>query len=386
MVFLVGLVSKVSNMMKTTTQPPTAPPQFISAQVLKNFGIIFRIFAPKATSVRLSAGDIPNVPQGGAMTKDEKGVWEVTVPPVPSGAYRYNFTVDGVTTIDPRNAATSESMGNVWSLVTVPGSEMMDTKDVARGAVCAVTYHSKSLSMFRRLHVYTPPGYEKGRGNYPVFYLLHGAGDCDDSWTSVGRAGFIFDNLIAAGKMRPMIVVMPAGHVRPFGAGGALPGVDEFVEDFTKDIMHYIEKNYRTINKREARAIAGLSMGGFQTLNVAVKKLDQFAYIGVYSSGTFGIVPMSRSGAPAAPPPPALAVFPWEENNKAVLDNPSLKKGLKLVWFGIGREDFLLSTSRATVTMLQKHGFTVTSRETEGGHTWLNWRDYLIEFAPQLFR
>jgi enterochelin esterase-like enzyme len=373
--------------MKNNTQPPPAPPQFISAEVQSDRRITFRILAPKATNVRFGAGDIPNVPQGGAMTKSENGVWEITVPPVPSGAYRYNFNVDGVITIDPRNTQTSESMGNTWSLVTVPGAEMMDTRDVPHGAVAAVTYHSKSLDMFRRMHVYTPPGYEKGRGNYPVFYLLHGAGDCDDSWSSVGRAGFIFDNLIAAGKMRPMIVVMPAGHV--WASANPPSGTDAFVEDFTKDIMPHVEKNYRTINKREARAIAGLSMGGFQTLNVAVKKLDSFAYIGVYSSGAFGIVPRQRADNRSAPAPSAsatVAPFPWEENNKSVLDNPNLKRGLKLFWFGIGKDDFLLDTSRATVAMLQKHGFTITNHETEGGHTWLNWRDYLIEFTPQLFR
>jgi enterochelin esterase-like enzyme len=181
-----------------------------------------------------------------------------------------------------------------------------------------------------------------------------------------------------------MIVVMPAGHVR--ASGNPLAGTDAFVEDFTKDIMPHVEKNYRTINKREARAIAGLSMGGFQTLNVAIKKLDAFAYIGVYSSGTFGIVPMQRAGAPAPSASATPTTFPWEENNKAVLDNSNLKKGLKLFWFGIGKDDFLLSTSRATVAMLQKHGFVITNHETEGGHTWLNWRDYLIEFTPKLFR
>src|SRR5207247_838258 len=146
------------------------------------------------------------------------------------------------------------------------------TKDVPHGAVSAVTYYSKSLGRFRRMHVYTPPGYESGQGKFPVFYLLHGAGDCDEAWTSVGRAGFILDNLIAAGKARPMVVVMPAGHPRPSGSGqrggaAARPAVDEFVQDFLSDIMPYAEKHYRVYSDGKHRAIAGLSMGGSQTLN-----------------------------------------------------------------------------------------------------------------------
>lgn len=171
------------------------------------------------------------------MTKDTNGVWEVTLGPLEPGAYRYNFSVDGLGVIDPRNAAISESNNNVWSLVIVPGSDLMDTRDLPHGAVAAVTYYSKALQRFRRLHVYTPPGYETGKGKFPVFYLLHGAGDCDEAWTSVGRAGFILDNLLAAGKVKPMIVVMPAGHTGPFRAGGPRTAQEEFSKDFVSDIM-----------------------------------------------------------------------------------------------------------------------------------------------------
>ena len=198
------------------------------------------------------------------MTKGTNGVWEVTLGPIDPGAYRYNFNVDGVSVIDPRNPATSESNNNVWSLVCVPGSDFMDTRDVPHGAVASLTYYSKTLQKFRRMHVYTPPGYERGGGKFPVFYLLHGAGDSDDAWTSVGRAGFILDNLIADGKAKPMIVVMPAGHTRAFGfgGGGPRPPTDEFVQDFLNDIMPCVEKNYRVYTDRAHRAIAGLSMGG----------------------------------------------------------------------------------------------------------------------------
>ena len=210
------------------------------------------------------------------MTKGENGVWELTIGPVDPGAYRYNFNVDGVAVVDPRNPAISESNDNVWSVVHVPGSDFMDTKNVPHGAVAAVNYHSSALSTFRRMHVYTPPGYETGTDKYPVFYLLHGAGDSDDSWTTVGRANFILDNLIAAEKAKPMIVVMPAGHTsprlrrRPAAVGGGDVGATSSSKDFTKDIMPYVEKHYRVLTDRAHRAIAGLSMGGAQTLNVAV--------------------------------------------------------------------------------------------------------------------
>ena len=205
-----------------------------------------------------------------------------------------------MTTIDPRNPATSESNTNVWSLVVVPGSDFMDTKRVPHGAVAAVTYYSTALGTFRRMHVYTPPGYETGNAKYPVFYLLHGAGDSDDAWSSVGRAGFILDNLIADEKAKPMIVVMPAGHTRkqPAGGGGGRTSSPdaperEFVSDFITDVLPYVEKNYRVKTDRASRAIAGLSMGGNQTLQIGIPHLDKFAYIGVYSSGLLGGVPGS---------------------------------------------------------------------------------------------
>lgn len=370
---------------QTPAQPPRPVP-VNSPEVAADRRVTFRILAPRAEEVRLISSDLPNLFQGAPMQKDDKGVWEVTVGPVAPGAYRYNFSIAGVSTLDPRNPATSESLSNSSSLVVVPGSEWMDTKDVPHGAVSSVTYQSTALGRPRRMHVYTPPGYEKGRDSYPVFYLLHGAGDSDDSWTSVGRTGFILDNLIAAKKAKPMIVVMPAGHTRSSGGfgGGSSRTPDEFTTDFTKDLMPYIESHYRTKNDRQSRAIAGLSMGGFQTLNIAIPKLDTFAYIGVYSSGLFGIVPMG-SNAPR-PAGTSTAPFPWEEQNRAKLDDAGLKKGLKLFWFGTGSEDFLLSTTRATVEMFKKHGFNVEYKETGGGHTWLNWRDYVIEFAPRLFQ
>ncbi len=353
-------------------------PRVVSPEVSADRRITVRLLAPKAESVRLTGTDIPGVGGGADMEKGTEGVWEVTLGPVDAGAYRYNFNVDGVSVIDPRNPATSESNMNAWSLVYVPGSEVMDTRKVPHGAVAEVTYYSTSLGRFRRMHVYTPPGYHTSHEKYPIFYLLHGAFDCDDSWSSVGRAGFIMDNLIADKKAEPMIVVMPAGHTGPFRfgtRGGAR--VDTFAQDFLKDIMPYAEANYRVLADRQHRAIAGLSMGGAQTLNIAIPNLDTFAYFGVFSSGVFGM----RRGGPGGASGPT-----WEEQHKGALDDAALKKELKLVWFATGKEDFLIDTSRATVDMLKAHKFDVVYHESPGGHTWINWRRYLSQFAQLLFR
>jgi enterochelin esterase-like enzyme len=359
----------------------TSAPAFVSPEVLADRRVTFRIFAPRADEVRLAGSDIPRNVPAAAMAKADNGVWEATVGPLPPGAYRYNFNVNGVSVIDPRNPATSESNNNVWSLVYVPGADFMDTMDVPHGAVAAVTYHSTALKKVRRMHVYTPPGYELGSGKFPVFYLLHGAGDCDESWSSVGRAGFILDNLIAAKKARPMIVVMPAGHTSQTAGGGGRgqASADEFLQDFAQDIMPHVEKHYRVIADRAHRAIAGLSMGGGQTLNIAVPHLDQFTYIGVFSSGLLGS--FGRGRGPATPPDPA-----WEQQHLAALDNAATKKGLKLFWFATGAEDGLMPTTKGTVEIFKNHGFTPVFKESPGGHTWLNWRDYLNEFAPQLFQ
>ncbi len=376
---------------------PQPPPQFMSPEVSAERKITFRVFAPNADAIRLAAGDIPGVGQTTQLTKAENGVWEVTIGPIDPGAYRYNYNVDGVATIDPRNPAISESNNNVWSLVVVPGSELFDTREVPHGAVAEVIYKSTALGRFRRMHVYTPPGYEVGRERYPVFYLLHGAGDNDDAWSSVGRAGFILDNLIAAKKARPMIVVMPAGHTSRTRAGAMdRSATQEFVDDFVKDVMPYVEKNYRVLTGRANTAIAGLSMGGGHSLNIGIPYLERFGYIGVYSSGLLGAFPGAGRGrgrgaapaaAPATPPPaPPPAAADWEKQHAAKLSDAALKKGLRLFWFATGKDDFLLATTEATVALFKKHGFNVVYKETPGGHTWINWRNYLAEFAPQLFQ
>ncbi|HSP90994.1 MAG TPA: alpha/beta hydrolase-fold protein [Vicinamibacterales bacterium] len=381
------------------------PPAVVSPEQQAGGRVTFRIYAPNASSVFLNAGDLPPVtftPPGATpvpqtpgspgvtvFTKGETGVWEfTTAAPAPPGAFRYAIMVDGVRTLDPVNTRLSESNTNNWSLFFVPGIELEEIRDVPHGAVAEVFYASSVLKTTRRMHVYTPPGYEAGDQKYPVFYLLHGAGDNDDAWTSVGRAGFILDNLIAAGRAVPMIVVMPAGHQPPgegaasTGAAAALApsGINRFTQELVADVMPHVERRYRTLTDRPHRAIAGLSMGGSQTLDIAFRHLARFAYIGVFSSGaTLG---GGRGAAPGGTPAPP----DWETAHLADLDDAGLKKGTKLLWLATGVDDRLIAATRTTVEVLKKHGFQPEFKETPGAHTWLVWRDYLREFTPRLFR
>jgi enterochelin esterase-like enzyme len=376
-----SLVISLLAVVSLSAQPPAQTPAVTSPEVTPERHIMFRIFAPHAQKISVFSTDLFGLNLRHDMAKRDDGVWELDAGPIDPGAYRYNFDVDGVSVMDPRSASVSESNGNAWSMVYVPGADFMETKEVPHGAISSVTYYSKSLGKFRRMHVYTPPGYETSSQKYPIFYLLHGAGDCDDSWTSVGRAGFIIDNLIAAGKAKPMVIVMPAGHTTTRPLRG-LDFNDEFVKDFVDDIMPYAETHYRVLKDRQHRAIAGLSMGGAQTLNIAIPHADEFAYVGVYSSGIFGIVPIGGPAAGVAPP----AGPSWEQQHLAELDNASAKKGLKLFWFSTGKDDFVLGTTKATVELFQKHGYQPVFQESAGAHTWTNWREYLNQFAPQLFQ
>ena len=360
-----------------SAQPPQpGPPPVVSPEVSADRRITFRLAAPQAESVKVSGGDMPGNGPGTPMMKGENGVWEATLGPVPAGTYRYTFNVNGISVVDPRNPSASESNNNVWSMVVVPGSPFQDTRDVPHGAVAAVTYYSKALGKFRRMHVYTPPGYESGKNKDPVFYLLHGASDSDESWSTVGRAGFILDDLIADGHAKPMVVVMPHGHT---GLVRHPEETAEVLRDFSEQIMPYVEKNYRVFTDRKNSAIAGLSMGGAQTMNIFAQHPDKFAYVGVFSPGGLGGYGPQR---PDAPPP---TLQPWEDAHKELLEGPSAKKGLRLFWFSIGKEDRLVPSTKATVEMFKKHGFAPEYKESEGGHTWLNWRDYLSEFVPLLF-
>jgi len=350
-----------------------------SPEVTAQGRVTFRIHAPKATSVSLGPiGDLASIGIGVGMPfrKGTDGVWTLTLQRVPPGAHRYQFNVDGLTILDPRNPRTSESNEHAWSLVHVPGAPWMEPgPDTPRGSVSALPYWSQVRGRFRRLHVYTPPGYDGGRGRFPVLYLLHGAFDSDHSWSTVGRAADILDTLIAAGAVRPMVVVMPHGHVGPFQLG--MPMWGEFEPEFLKDILPFVESRFRIQAHRRGRALAGLSMGGGHTLNLGFTQTDLFSHLGVFSSGIF-----DPKGLPHLTEAP---IAEFERRHRMVLSSPSRRRGFPELWFATGRRDFLLSVTRSTVDFLRKHDFPVTYHETEGGHTWDRWRDYLRQFLPLLF-
>jgi enterochelin esterase family protein len=364
----------VSATASASAQAPGARPRRVqdtlASPVISTDGrVAFQLYAPKATEVIVrSEGPAPFANQ--PLVKGDSGVWKLTAQ-VPADLYIYWYDVDGVPVADPRNNRPRVNMSTVRSLLEVPGaaSEFFAERPVPHGQVAAVHYQSTALGVPRRMHIYTPPGYSTSGARYPVLYLLHGAGDNDQSWLMAGRANFIIDNLIAAKKAKPMIVVMPAGHTPP--SPGSAPGTpDAFTRDFLADVMPYVEQNYRTLPGRESRAIAGLSMGGQQTLNVGLPNLSKFSQLGVFSSGWFG-----QDGA-----------VTFARNNQALLSDPKINDRIRLFWFATGKDDFVLPSTKASLAMLDQHKIRYAYKETDGGHTWPNWRAYLNEFVPLLFR
>jgi enterochelin esterase family protein len=348
-----------------------------SPEVLPDGRVTFRLCAPDAVTVSLGSSDnddiAPNMYMGGngrPMTKDETGLWSVTTPKaLASDTYRYFFYVDGMRLPDPAAREFSLERAAVDSLVEVPGpaGEFQTLhQNVPHGHVTKIEYWSEPLGALRRMHVYTPPGYEKGNKSYPVLYLVHGAGDSDDSWATVGRANNILDNLIAAGKAKPMIVVMPNGHTpdRPNAAPANMLLNSDFRDDLLKAVIPYIDKNYRTILNPDNRAMAGLSMGGAHTINTGLTHPDLFHYIGIFS--------ITGGGAD------------YEKSNEAALQQGA--KAFKLVYYAYGSEDFVARNTAQLKGTLDKYSIKFTLHETGGGHTWINWREYLNDFAPRLFK
>jgi enterochelin esterase family protein len=356
----------------------TAPARYPSAEVLPDRRVTFRLCAPEATEVLVTSTDyapaIPlgfGGPPGLAMTKDTSGLWTATTSaPYEPGTFRYNFRVNGARVPDPQAIRFSHERVGTNSVLEVPGAEgafqEFDPK-IAHGAVSTVEYWSTTLNAKRRAHVYTPPGYMKNAARYPVLYLVHGAGDSDDSWTSVGHANYILDNLIAAGKAKPMIVVMPFGHT-PDRAGADMLNNTDFGNDLLKDVIPYVESNWRTLPGAANRAMAGLSMGGAHTLNYGVTHPELFAYTGIFSMGLMDTTQLAR----------------YEKANAPALARGA--KQFKLVYYAVGKEDFLYRSIAPTRALLAKYGIKDVYNESEGGHTWINWRRYFDDFAPRLFR
>ncbi|NLT74404.1 MAG: esterase [Chloroflexi bacterium] len=337
--------------------------------------VTFRIYAPMASDLALQGDLAEDGPITGFIRSDQ-GVWSLQLRDVQPGTYRYQFVVDKITVPDPRNPTGSPTHTTLMSLVHVDGSELSieDIRPLRHGAVSRVYYHSPIFGGHRSMHVYTPTGYERGSAHYPVLYLLHGGGDCDASWSTVGRAGVILDNLIAPHLAVPMIVVMPSGHAPGPQTGfpnspamTADPANDPFTADLLEGVIPHIEGTYRVRTEPEQRALAGLSMGGVQAANIGLVHARLFRYLGIFSSGWF---------------PEVRAEF--ERRHAETLRAASAQ--YRLVWTAWGRSDIARSNSLAMLQMFDRHGLRYTATETEGGHTWMNWRRYLAAFAPLLFR
>lgn len=350
---------------------PTSRPVIVSPEVHADNSVTFRFYAPAAKEVKLSA-QFEKSPL--AMTKDDKGVWSVTTAPVKPDMYPYAFNVDGISVADPTNSALFPNEGFQNSVVEITGNTPLvhTLQNVPHGTVSYRYYQSAELGT-RPVVVYTPAGYEANpKASYPVLYLLHGTTDTEETWTKVGRANVILDNLIAQGKAKPMIIVMPYGRAYPVisKSSGSLRNWDnlqEFKKDFFGNLMPFIEKNYRTLNDKNNRAIAGFSGGGGTTLYFGLNNTDQFAYVCGFA--------------------PGMLKNEFDRNNEVFFKNAAqANKNLKLFWIGVGKEDGLYAVNQEYMQVLDQKKIKYESLITDGGHTWMNVKHYLSVIAPKLFK
>lgn len=342
-------------------QAPRTPNDTLkSTRVLADGSVIMKIYAPEAKTVTIG-GEL--VPWGSKVegVKDASGIWTFNVPKVKAGTYRYNFVVDGVKVYDPKGSNAFETSALLD--VTPEGEKEFFAlrKDIQHGAMAENYYYSKTTKSMRRLHIWTPPGYNAGNEKLPVLYLIHGGGDSDMAWPNVGRAGWIMDNLLAEGKCKRMIVVIPNGAM----------DTKLFAQDLGNDIIPYIEANYRVLTDANNRAIAGLSMGGLETLDSFMAYPDKFAYINVMSSGWF-----------------ANNKEMYEAGDKRLAEiAPVLKKTVKYLLFTQGGpEDIAYNNCKEMLKVFDKKGIKYEFSEMPGGHTWHVWRNDLKNLAPKLFK
>jgi len=367
----------------------------VSPEIHSDNTVTFRMRAPKAVRVQITGDFLPmqhsesaygkyDVPGIADLKEGKEGVWEYTTPlPLLPELYNYSFIVDGLKTTDPANVYLIRDVATVFNVFIVGGAraDLYKVNSVNHGTVSRRWYWSPSLKMNRRLAVYTPAGYEESNKRYPVFYLLHGMGGDEEAWLALGRASQILDNLIAAGKAKPMIVVMTNGNVSQEAAPGEsslgyivptmqLPKtMDGSMEESFPDVVNFIDATYRTVKRKSGRAIAGLSMGGFHSLHISKQYPDMFDYVGLFSA----------------------AIMPDKQVKSSVYDNTENKlkiqfnKNPKLYWIAIGKTDFLYKANEEYRKMLNEKGFKYTYYETDEGHIWRNWRIYLTEFVPMLF-
>ena len=342
-------------------------PRIVSPEFNPDRTVTLRVYAPRAGQVNLNIQFLEG-PQ--SMKRDEEGVWSIQVGPAEPNVYYYSFDIDGFQSLDPLNPSVKVALQNTTSLLVYPGDQPMfyDERDVPHGVLHYHRYASQSVKMNRGVFVYTPPGYDPTRSvRYPVLYLLHGSGDTEQSWTAVGRAPFILDNLLAERKAVRMIIVMPFGHVPPPLDQKAeeirTRAFVDFERDLLNDVIPLVEKNYRVEKNAAGRAIAGLSMGGGQAVRVGLGHLELFGWIGAFSSSV-----------------------DQETMEKTMPVPEEINKRLRLFWIGCGRSDFLFDRNQKFLEFLIQKKIKYQAHITEGVHTWTVWRDYLHELIPLLFR
>lgn len=336
------------------------PPSISSPDVHPDHSVTFRYYSKKANKVTLS-GEFLKAPV--AMTKDTSGIWSVTVPPVKPDIYPYSFTVDSVQLADPNNTYIFANERFKRSIVDIPGDQPLvhSLQNVPHGKISYRYYKSGTLGTTRQLLVYTPPGFNpNGKTKYPVLYLIHGGSDTEETWTKVGRANLIADNLIAQGKAKPMLIVMPYGNVRP----APMP---DFTKDMVNDIVPFIEANYPVLKDSKNRAVAGFSVGGGQTLNIGLTNTDKFAYICSYA--------------------PYTATEEFQKNfTNWSPDANKINSQLKLFTISVGTEDFLYEPVKKNIAMFEEKKIKTKSYIVPGGHTWMNCKQYLATTLQEIFK
>jgi len=346
------------------------------------------------------------------MSKGDDDIWQLTVNGLKPEIWTYNFVVDGVRTLDPGNVNVMRDGNRYLNFLTIPGtgSELYQVNDVPHGTVQQVWYPSPALGMTaRRMYVYLPPGYEQGTQRYPVFYLLHGGGGDEDAWDNLGRANEIFDNLIAGGNAKPMIVVMPNGNWNQTAAPGvtpqaettfAMPGSStpgafrkmvenmlSYSNSIVTDVIPFVDQIYRTIPDRDHRAVAGLSMGGLQSAWAGLAHMDQFSYVGILS-GAVSMLPGASKSMPMPTPGSTGGIV--MDVSALPADFPELAASansrLHLLYIAIGANDFLLKSNEQFMDWLTSQGITYKKTILPGyGHEWPFWRISLVEMTPKLF-
>lgn len=361
----------------------------ISPEIHENNTVTFRLRAPKAVKVEVTGDFLPVEKNGetgkAPLTENKDGIWEFTTEkPLASELYSYSFIVDGLKINDPSNVYMIRDVASVTNVFIIDGEKgkLYSVNNVPHGSVTRCWYNSPTLNMKRRLTIYTPAGYETGNKKYPVLYLLHGMGGDEEAWIALGRTAQILDNLIAQGKAKPMIVVMPNGNVDHEAAPGEsslgmikptmqLPKTMEgSMEESFPDIVNFVDRNYRTVKAKSGRAIAGLSMGGFHSLHISKQYPDMFNYVGLFSA----------------------AIMPNEKVKSPIYDNMEAKlktqfsKQPALYWIAIGNTDFLYKANADYRKLLDEKGYKYTYFESEEGHIWKNWRIYLTAFSQMIFK